>query len=429
MKILRLILILTVVPVVAAEPLPFRQAIELATRHSAMISAADQIRAHQAYLEAVRMYIPQITAGSGLADVFGYPLTIEGSAPTILSVNATSVLINPAHREIVRAAHAEWDATGFSREDKRQQAILDTAVTYTQLDRLMTALHLVQQQEQEAMGAEQITQQRVQAGVEPALELTRAQLATARIRMAIAQVEGNIDTLRNLLGQLTGLPPADIETVTESVPQLPDINQGEELASKAAAVNPGVKLAFAHAEAKQLAARAEHKRLLPAIDFVGQYGLFAKYNYTGAFFVFDPSKFQRNNGTIGVAMRFPYFNMSQRARAAAADAEALQARQQAEDTRNKISNEARKLQRETAQLAAAREVARLEYQLARADVDTVQTKVQAGTATLRDEANARLAEGQKYSAYLDASYQLEQTQMQLLRSTGELEKWAFSQPR
>jgi outer membrane protein len=429
MKILRLILILTLVPVAAAEPLPFRQAIELATRHSAIVSATEQIRAHQAYLEAVRMYIPQMTVGSGLANTFGYPLTIEGSAPTILSVNATSFLINPAHRETVHAAHAEWDATAFSREDRRQQAILDTAVTYTQLDRLITALHLVQQQEQEAMGAEQITEERVQAGVEPALELTRARLATARIRMAIAQVEGNIDTLRNVLGQLTGLPPADIETVTESVPQLPDINQGEDLASKAAAVHPGVKLAFAHAEAKQLAARAEHKRLLPAVDFIGQYGLFAKYNYTGAFFVFDPSKFQRNNGIIGVAVRFPYFNMSQRAHAAAAEAEAVQARQQAEDTKNKVSNEARKLQREVAQLAAAREVARLEYQLARADVDTVQTKVQAGTATLRDEANARLAEGEKYSAYLDASYQLEQTQMQLLRSTGELEKWAFSQPQ
>jgi hypothetical protein len=60
-------------------------------------------------------------------------------------------------------------------------------------------------------------------------------------------------------------------------------------------------------------------------------------------------------------------------------------------------------------------------------VDAVQTKLQGGTATLRDEANARLAEGQKYSAYLDASYLVEQAQMQLLRSTGELEKWALAQ--
>ena len=424
MKIVRLIVILSLVPLVHADPLPFRQAIELATKHSAIVSATDQIRAHQAYLEAQRMYIPQMIVGSGLAKAFGFPLTIEGSAPSIVNVNAMSYLINPGQRETVRAAHLQWNATAYSREDRRQQAILDTAVTYTQLDRLITALHLVQQQEQEAIGAEQITQERVRAGVEPALELTRARLATARVRMLIAQVEGNIDNLRNVLGQLTGLPPADIETVTESVPQLPEINQGEDMASKAAAVNPAVKLAFAQADAKQLLARGEHKRLLPAVDLVGQYGLFAKSNYTEFF-----TKFQRNNGIIGVAIRFPFFNRSQQARAAGADAEAVQARQQAQETKNKVSNETRKLQHDVAQLAAAREVARLEYQLARADVDTVQTKVQAGTATLRDEANARLAEGQKYSAYLDASYQLEQTQMELLRSTGDLEKWALSQPK
>jgi len=95
-------------------------------------------------------------------------------------------------------------------------------------------------------------------------------------------------------------------------------------------------------------------------------------------------------------------------------------------TKDKVSNETRKLQHQLAQLAAAREVARLEYQLARADVDAVQTKVQAGTATLRDEADARLAEGQKYSAYLNATSQLEQAQMQLMRSTGDLEKWALA---
>ncbi len=424
MKILRWSIVLVLfASVVHAEPLPFRQAIELAAKRSTVISATDQMRAHQMYLEAARMYIPQVIVGSGLAKSFGFPLSIEGSAPTAVSVNTMGYLINPAQRYFVRAARTEWDATAFSAEDKRQQAILETAVSYTQLDRLVTALHLLRQQEQEAVRAEQITAERVQAGVGPQLELTRAKLATARVRMGIAQVDGNVDVLRNLLSQLTGVPVQAIETVTESIPQLPDVSQSDDLASKAASASPAVKLASAQADAKQLRARGEHKQLLPAVDFVGQYGLLTRYNNYDVFF----QSFQRNNGTIGVAIRFPFFNLSQRAHAEAADAEAVQARRQAEDVKNKVSNETRKLQRDVAQLAAAREVARLEYQLARADVDTVQTKVQAGGATLRDEANARLAEGQKYSAYLDASYQLEQAQMQLLRSTGELEKWALAQ--
>jgi len=424
MKILRWSIVLVLlVPVAYAEPLPFRQAVELAAKRSAVLSDTEQVRAHQAYLEAARMYIPQLIVGSGLAKSWGFPLSIEGSAPTAISVNTMGYLINPAQRDFVRAARTEWDATAFSSEDRRQQAILETAVTYTQLDRLVTALHLLREQEQEAVRAEQIASERVQAGVEPQLELTRAKLASARVRMGIAQVEGNVDVLRNLLAQLTGVPAAGIETVTESIPQLPEVSQSDDLAAKSASTSPAVKLAFAQADAKLFRARGEHKQFRPSVDFVGQYGLLTTYNNYQEFF----KQYQRHNGTVGVAIRFPFFNLSQRARAGAADAEAVQARHQAEEAKNKVSNETRKLQREVAQLAAAREVARLEYQLARADVDTVQTKVQAGTATLRDEANARLAEGQKYSAYLDASYLVEQAQMQLLRSTGELEKWALAQ--
>jgi len=426
MKILRWSIVLVLlVPVAYAEPLPFRQAVELAAKRSAVLSATEQVRAHQAYLAVARMYIPQFIVGSGLAKTYGYPLSIEGAAPTAVSVNTVGYLINPAQRDFVRAARTEWDATTFSSEDKRQQAILESAVTYTQLDRLVTALNLLHQQEQEAVRAEQIASERVQAGVEPQLELTRAKLASARVRMSIAQVEGNVDVLRNLLAQLTGVPAAGIETVTESIPQLPEVSQGDDLAAKSASASPAVKLAFAQAEAKLFRARGEHRQFLPAVDFVGQYGLFANFNDYAKFFPKDT--FQSNNGLVGVAIRFPFLNMSQRARASAADAEAVQARHDAEEAKNKVSNETRKLQREVAQLAAAREVARLEYQLARADVDAVQTKLQGGTATLREEANARLAEGQKYSAYLDASYLVEQAQMQLLRSTGELEKWALAQ--
>jgi len=426
MTIVRCSIVLCVLAVsLHGEPLPFRQAVELAARRSTVISASEQARAHDAYLAAARLYIPQITVGSGLAKTYGYPLSIEGSAPSVVSVNATGYLINPSQRDVVRAAHAEWDATALSAEDKRQQAILETSVTYTQLDRLVTALNLLHQQAQEAQRAEQIASERVQAGVEAEVELTRAKLASARVRMTIAQIEGNVDALRNLLAQQTGLPAARIETVTESIPQLPEVNQSEDLATKSASANPAVKLAFAQADAKLLRARGEHRALWPAVDFVSQYGLFAKFNnYTQ---YFPMNTFQYNNLVVGVAIRFPFFNMSQKARAAEADVEAVQARHDAEEAKRKVSNETRKLQHQVTELAAAREVARLEYQLARADVDAVQTKVQGGTATLREEANAHLAEGQKYTAFLDASYLVEQAQMQLLRSTGELEKWALAQ--
>ena len=80
----------------------------------------------------------------------------------------------------------------------------------------------------------------------------------------------------------------------------------------------------------------------------------------------------------------------------------------------------------TVSLAAARDVARLEYELAHSDVEAVGARIQAGTATLKDQENARLAENQRYMALLDAGFQLDKTQMQLLKATGELQQWAMS---
>src|SRR5208282_1430621 len=105
MKIFRWNIILVLLASCAcAEPLPFRQAVELAAKRSAVISAPDQVRAHQAYLAVARMYIPQFIVGSGLAKTYGYPLSIEGAAPTAVSVITVGYLINPAQRDFVRAA-------------------------------------------------------------------------------------------------------------------------------------------------------------------------------------------------------------------------------------------------------------------------------------------------------------------------------------
>jgi len=101
------------------------------------------------------------------------------------------------------------------------------------------------------------------------------------------------------------------------------------------------------------------------------------------------------------------------------------ARSQAKGVRNQVSAETLRLQRLARQVSAAREVARLEYQLARSDVDAMQARLEAGTATLREEHEVRAQENARYKALLDASFELEKVQIQLLRATGDLEKWAM----
>ena len=137
------------------------------------------------------------------------------------------------------------------------------------------------------------------------------------------------------------------------------------------------------------------------------------------------SSFQQNNATIGVSIRFPLFNASQRSRAQAADADALKATKQAEAARNQVSEETLRLQRSVAQMQAARDVAQLEFEIAETNLNAVQTRSDAGTATLHDLDDARTQASERFIALQDVTFELERSQLGVLRSTGELEKWAL----
>ena len=405
------------------EPLPFRRAIELALQHSSGLAAAiaDRERAQHSVDEQKYQFVPQVIAGSGLAATYGFPLSIEGAAPTAFSVNTQSMLFNPGQLDFIRSAKNELNAANFSAADRRQQVILDTASSYSQLDTISSSINVTKQQLESAERAEKLVSDRVQAGVDPQVELTKAKLASARVRMHAADLQGSADVLRIHLAALTGLPAAQIITSTETIPPLPEVKQQDELTTQATESSPAVRAANEQASAKELKARGERKLRFPTVDLAGQYGLFTKYNNYDQYF----NKFQRHNATFGVNIRVPLFNASGRAHAAASEAEALRARKDAEVTKQQFSEGTLKLQRSVQQLAAAREVAKLEHQLARGDVEAVAARVEAGSASFKDQEAARIGEDEKYMNFLTTSFILDQTQMQLLKATGGLESWAL----
>jgi outer membrane protein TolC len=92
-------------PPLWAEPVPLKRVVELALAHSSTMAgaAADTQRAFAAYSEARNQYVPQVVVGSGLGTSYGYPLTLEGSAPSIFNVAAQSAVINPALKEFIRS--------------------------------------------------------------------------------------------------------------------------------------------------------------------------------------------------------------------------------------------------------------------------------------------------------------------------------------
>jgi outer membrane protein TolC len=170
-------------------------------------------------------------------------------------------------------------------------------------------------------------------------------------------------------------------------------------------------------------ALSEHRAAYPSVDFSAQYARFSTFNnYTR---YFPAGTFQVDNATIGFALKIPLFSASQRARAAAADAEALKAKKQAEASRNQLAEEILRLQRAAEQLEAAREVAQLEYQLAQSGLEAAQTKVNAKTGTLHELSDAQVQAAERFLLFQDADFEYQRVRLNLLRATGELETWAL----
>jgi len=263
--------------------------------------------------------------------------------------------------------------------------------------------------------------ERVKEGVDSPLERTKARLTAARLHLRLTEAQGSADVLREHLAKLTGIPPASIETMADSVPAFPGLPQDEDLNAKVES-NPAVESARQHARAQYLRAKAEHRAMLPSFDFATQYARLTKYNNYDVFF----KTFEPNNATIGVVIRFPFLNFAQREHAKAADAEALKAKRQADAAQNQVSEETLKLQRTVRQMEAAEEVAQLEYQVAESSLDALQTRVDAGTAFLRDLGDVRTQANERFLALQDTKFALQQARVGLMRSTGELESWINS---
>jgi outer membrane protein len=410
------------------QQLTFQRAMQLVfQRGSATTSAADMRHAAAALEEARSYYLPQLMVGSGLGKSFGYPMSIEGAAPSVFQVNYESFLYNPAQREFIRAAREAWRGSEAGMRDQRSATLLEAALDYIQLDSYASRARLLQTQQQQADDLVKIVSQRVQAGVGSDIELKRAQLQAAQVKMRAAETDGAADVLRERLAQLTGQPASAIVTDTESIPDVPDISGEQGLISAAVQNNPAVEAATKQAQSQSLRAKGEHRALLPAVDIVADYGYFVRYNNYDLYF----SRFQHNNATVGVAVRFPFLNFPQRARAEEADADAVKADRQVEVAKNQVSNETLRLARSVRQLEAANEVAKLQYDLSQAEAEAIKARVQSAAPgeqgqpapSPSDLQAAQLQTGDKYAAYLDSSLALQKAKLELLRSAGRLEPW------
>jgi outer membrane protein TolC len=405
----------------AAQQVDFRTAIELALKHSGtmLAASADRARAAARYRAERAAYFPTIVFGASPGYSFGVPITVAGQVPSLFNVSHSETVFNLASNLFIKAAHSDSISSDIDYSDRGEQVILDTSLLYIELDNTQQRLTAATEQKQSVDHARYIAQQRQQEGVGSVLDGKRAELDLARVELRIAELETAADVLRERLARIIGRPSASLATVSGSIPAPPPLHTEEDLSSVALANSASVRVADERTRAAHLRARAEHRVNYPSIDFAGQFAQFTPYINYGL------TQTPTHNYSFAFNVRIPILNLSQNARSAAADAEAMRAEADAQILRDQVAAEAVRAQHAIHQLEAFTKVSRLEYEVAQANIDAVQLMVQNGHANARDQEMARADIANHQVILLQSQFEYLRAQLQLMRQIGELHSWAL----
>lgn len=403
-----------------AEPLTLKQAVQLAVQHHPGLQAAQaqQEKAHQAFREARAQFIPNVVIGSGLAATRGFPLSIEGAAPSLFQVNSTALILNLPQRHAITESREMWRAAESSAAAQRDEIVWRTAAAYLELHKTRRAHEFARREVESATRIEQAVAELVREGREIPLEHTKARLAVARHRQRVAALEGQAAVLETLLRGLTGLPTSrSIETVDETAPVADMPASAEAAIERAVASHQELKRLALEVSAREARVRSERAQRWPQFDLVGQYAILSRANNYDRFF----RDFERHNAQLGMSLRLTIFDGKRiETRVGQAGAELAHARAVLAAARNDVTLEAVRLFRKVQQSESAREVAKLELDVARESLSIALARFEEGRITSQQLEQSRTEESARWIGYLDANFELDRARLELLRQTGSL---------
>lgn len=423
-------LLLTAAPIARAQ-ISLTTAVDLALNSNPRVlgAKADVDRALAQRSQAHDAYVPSVTAGAGIGQSYGY----SPQPPTLFTVSGGSLVYNSAQFAYIRSANAGIVAARLTLEDTREAVAEDTALAFVALDHDQQRGQVVRQQAEYANALVDIVQKRLDAGQDSQIDLTQAKLTAAQLRVAALHADDDAAVDREHLARLIGLPTASLTTDSNfpSAPVPVDVPADNSVHGYA---NAAVASAFASAEAQHQQAQGDSTfRFRPQFNLVAQYNRYATFTDSFAALQKLNGTIKADEGVFGIQIIIPVMDKSRAAKARETAADAAKTLHDAENAQIDALDGRSKLRHSLAELQAQSEVAALQQQLAQQQLDVLRVQLQSGTGnpdgtqmTPKDEQKARISERDKYLGVVDASFQLRQAEIQLLRQTGQLETWLKS---
>lgn len=412
----------TPVQISSTQPLALtlKRAVELAVQNSKDIQLAKiqvQVADNSARLTKSD-FLPNLYAGSGAGYTYGIPETPGGRAPSIFSVTYSEKIFDGPLSGLVKEQQEQARSQRILLEETRTLIMARVASAYLELVKVHHSLQLLRKEKDSAEKIVGITEERQGEGYELPREVTRSQLTRAQVVQRILQLEGRQDELevylRNQLGFAAEQP---VDVAAEDLPGAAE-QEGANLIASAMENNSSLLAAQSEVKAKEFRLQGERRGYLPTVELVSVYSVLGKFNnYTNYF-----KNFQYNNFNAGVNIQVPIFAAKTRASIALAQSNLDLAKVNLAGKRIQVSAEIRQKSRHVQEMGAAREVSRLELQLAQQNVSVLQSQFSEGKVNLRDVERARLEESEKWMSYLDANFLRQQAQLELLRAAGRMDK-------
>jgi outer membrane protein TolC len=397
-----------------------RQAVETALRQNPDIelSRLDEDKARQGIRSARDPFYPRVVVGSGLAYSSGFPMSIDGAAPSVIQAQARAYVFNRPQSYQIAVARENARGAALATNSKRDDVAYRIASLYVDAQRAVRVLEIARRDVDSQQKVLDTVQAQVREGRALPLAEKQAALNVARAREVVVTLEDAEVAAESSLAVGLGLPAEDRVRPADEQRTAPVLPESEDRAvATALELNKELRHLESEIVSKQLEIRGARAARLPRLDLVAQYGMLAKFNNYDEFF----KAFQRNNGQIGISFQIPLLaGPGISAQSAEAQADIAHLKIELTSLRNRIVSDLQQSFRDLRKTETSGEVARLDLDVAREQLSVDLAQMQEGRLGLRQVEEARVVEDQKWISFYDAQFAIEKARWNVLRLTGSL---------
>ncbi len=398
--------------------LTIQEAVQMSWAHDPDMQIADiqEKRAGEAVRESRSLIRPQIVTGTGLAYNNGFPLSIEGAAPSIFQVGLSQSLLSKTYKNLIRETEEAGKASRFNCDSTGNELAVRTALAYFRLFQARKMAGLATERLNASLKYLDMVQSASDAGKLRPIDIRSAQTAVSSARQQLLIVSEEASIAEAELKAYTGIPNDVPVRLEEPVLSSPFFEEDAETVYQQSLENsPDIQRAEADIRAKEYHLEAEKGERLPQLNLVGQYAVLSKANNYEDYF----NRFERNNYLVGFSLQIPVFDgFRTSSRIAQSRHELSEAQHQASRIKSNLRLAAHRGVSALRIAQGAEELTSNELAAMEERIRVDEQLLQSGKISAMEFEETRSGRIQKELEHLDAELVLFQRKLEILHLTG-----------